>query len=394
MLADKFRTYKLAPYRLATVAGGCFVAFIWTIFPSPLTDRTWLRRDISSSLYLLANYFGVITSTVRSQVEGTAGNPDDLNSPAHELQRVRRKIFGKMMLLLPSMAQHADWQKWEPTIGGRFPREAYEDIIMRTTRIMSYLTFMSYTMNHPPTSHLDALRARNDGTSTPVPPEHPASPPYSAAAATAADTDEGATPAAETSRDWLNALAQVLREITPSHHNIVSTLMLLSNALFTGQSLPPFLPLPRPYEMTRALLRLDRRYDTATATARPDSSSTASVSSDEADLSPLMVVDSRTGREVADGARGQHYGAGKGLGLGLGLGREHVLDPENVEKPGYAEFAVLEICSTLVCDDLEGLIRRIGGLVGVVDFSYRVDRAGSWEGSGESVGVGGKGKRD
>ena len=31
--------YLLAPYRLACVAGGSFVAFFWTIFPYPISDR-------------------------------------------------------------------------------------------------------------------------------------------------------------------------------------------------------------------------------------------------------------------------------------------------------------------------------------------------------------------
>lgn len=278
-----------------------------------------------------------------------------------------------MMLLLPSMAAHAQWQKWEPTIGGRFPREAYEDIIMRTTRIMSYLTFMSYTMNHPPAEHVAALRAS------------------SSAASIAPDADEPTTGTDHyNDRDWLDTLASVLHEISPSHHNIVSTLMLLSNALFSGHSLPPFLPLPRPYEMTRALLRLSRS---------PTSASTSD--EDEPDPNPLMLVNSRTGHAI-DHSPYRARGRGRrdqGLG-GLGrIGKKHVLDPENVEKPGYAEFAVLEICSTLVCDDLEGLIRSISGLVGVVDYSYRVGGSestlvGSDGGAGRGVGGGGKGKVD
>jgi hypothetical protein len=406
--ADRRSTYRLAPYRLATVAGGCFVAFIWTIFPKPLTDRTWLRRDLSAALYLLANYFGAVTSTVRSQIDGTAGNPEIPHSPAYELQKIRRKIFGKMMLLLPSMAAHAQWQRWEPTIGGRFPREAYEDIIMRTTRIMSYLTFMSYTMNHPPTDHLDALRGRPDLVS----PQQTRPPSEASLAAGAADDDATAPPgsssaaAAEantTDRDWLNALSSVLRDISPSHHNIVSTLMLLSNALFSGHSLPPFLPLPRPYEMTRALLRLSRTTTSPTTSHGNDlytnNSDDDDDDDDDADLSPLRVIDSRTGA-VVDGSyrpsRHRRRGGGGTVGLGLaglaGVGRQHVLDPENVEKPGYAEFAVLEICSTLVCDDLEGLIRSIGGLVGVVDFSYRVSGSDSTLVESEKGGGRGRGK--
>ncbi|CAK7207995.1 hypothetical protein SEUCBS139899_010829 [Sporothrix eucalyptigena] len=372
-------------------------------------NRTLLRRDISGALYLLANYFSVITSTVKAQIEGTAGNPDVPNTPAHELQRVRRKIFGKMMLLLPSMATHADWQKFEPSIGGRFPRAAYDDIIKRTSRIMAYVTFMSYTMNHPPKEHIDALR---------VPWAREPQPVFTTTDIIADDAADQQTPDIEGSRDWLNALAKVLHEISPSHNNIVGTLMLLSNSLYNGLSLPPYLPLPQPYEMTRALLRLDRRYEiqhnTCNTAADKTSSNTQQPKEEdddeddeEADLSPLRIVESRTGRTVNEPRprmwqrQRQHskqpqqqYRAGQGLGLGPGLGKEHILDPKNVEQPGYAEFAVLEICSTLVCNDLEGLIKTISGLVGVVDFSYRVDWLGSSNGTGSDRTVGGKGKRD
>jgi len=62
------------------------------------------------------------------------GSMDLPGTPAHRLLKVRQKLFSKLMLLLPSLQAHADWQKWEPTIGGRFPREAYEEIVLRANR--------------------------------------------------------------------------------------------------------------------------------------------------------------------------------------------------------------------------------------------------------------------
>ena len=126
--------YELAPYRLACVAGGCFIAFIWTIFPYPLTDRSWLRKDLGATIYLLANYYSIVHSTVRARVTRTEGNMEDKRSPGRKLEKVRHKIFGKLLLLLPSLRQHADWQKWEPTIGGKFPAETYNSIILRLTK--------------------------------------------------------------------------------------------------------------------------------------------------------------------------------------------------------------------------------------------------------------------
>lgn len=95
--------YELAPYRLACVAGGSFVAFIWTIFPYPISDRSWLRRDLGSTLYLLANYHAIVHSTVGARMHGTEGDMDLKSSPGRRLEKVRHKVFGKLLMLLPSL---------------------------------------------------------------------------------------------------------------------------------------------------------------------------------------------------------------------------------------------------------------------------------------------------
>lgn len=126
--------FELAPYRLACVAGGSLVSFIWTVFPFPLSDRSWLRRDLGSTLYLLANYYSVIHSTIRSRVNNTEGDMESKTSPGRRLEKARHKIFAKLLMLLPALKQHAEWQKWEANIGGKFPRETYEGIILRSTK--------------------------------------------------------------------------------------------------------------------------------------------------------------------------------------------------------------------------------------------------------------------
>ncbi|KAK1832231.1 hypothetical protein QBC39DRAFT_371079 [Podospora conica] len=297
-----YAVYLLAPYRLACVAGGSAVAFFWTIFPKPMTDRTWLRRDLSATLYLVANYFGVINSTLHASLGDAGGHFDEPHSPAHHLYKVGRRIFGKVMTLVPSMVSHAEWQRYEPTVGGPFPRRAYDDIILRSVRIMRYLTLVSYTLTHPP---------------------RPAT-----ATATEADEDD---------RAWRASLASVYDALQPTHHAILSTLAQLSSSLLSGHSLPPFMPLPRPYDLTRRLVWQKS----------PDSPSPAAPEGD------VHLVDSATGREDPPAPR------------------TGILDPRNMHQRGYAEFSVLQVCTTLVCDDLEGLVREVSGLVGVVDFGFR-----------------------
>jgi hypothetical protein len=98
------------------------VAFIWTIFPYPLTDRSWLRKDLGSTLYLLANYYSIVHSTISARRHGTEGDSSLKSSPGRRLEKARHKIFGKLLLLLPSLKQHADFQRFELSIGGKFPR--------------------------------------------------------------------------------------------------------------------------------------------------------------------------------------------------------------------------------------------------------------------------------
>ncbi|KAI1871436.1 uncharacterized protein JN550_004430 [Neoarthrinium moseri] len=295
--------YEFAPYRLATVAGGCLVAFIWTIFPSPITDRTWLRRDLAATMYLLAHYLAAINETLTSRLHDTGGDPEVKSSPAYKLAKTRRRLFGKLLLILPSLNQHANFQRFEPTIGGRFPRETYLDIIQRATRLTSYLTLISHTVTWSP---------------NPSPED----------------------------RVWINALAVLLTDISTTRDTIICILALLSNSLQSGRPLPPNIPLPKPYELTRQ-------------------------------LEHLRLPNSEPGA--------------------LGL-----LDARNMSENGFAEFAVLQVCSSLVCDDLDGLVKSVGQLVGVVDFSFRVEgsvrslRTGTTTAAGtESEGDGkGKGKVD
>ncbi|KFY44062.1 hypothetical protein V494_01656 [Pseudogymnoascus sp. VKM F-4513 (FW-928)] len=219
-----YPTYQLAFYRLACVAGGSFVAFFWTIFPYQLSDRSWLRKDLGSMLYLLANYYSVVNSTTRARINNTEGDVRLKSSPHQQLKKARHKIFGKLMMILPSLKQHADWQKWELTVGGKFPRETYEAIILRSTNILNYLSLISYASQ--------TWSRENE-------PQYP-------------ETETA------TRRAWLNDLSVLLDDVGPTSHQITSTLSLLSASISQGSTLPPYIPLPQPYFLNRRLEALDR----------------------------------------------------------------------------------------------------------------------------------------
>jgi hypothetical protein len=391
-LTTSYRTYLLAQYRLACVAGGCFVAFIWTIFPFPLTDRTWLRRELSAALYHLASQFAIISSAIKFNVRGDAGDITKPGTPAHLLYKADSRTSTTTAMLLVSSTQHADWEKWEPTIGGKFPRETYEEIIRRCKSISAYMSLTSYILMRPAYHHHHHQHQR-PGSSATVP-------------RTLHSRDRRPSIWSH-SAEWLSALGTVLDSLEPAHHTIMSTLTLLSHALLSGQRLPPFLPLPRPYDITRQLMRLrhaaaavaavSSRLDlattpTATITAtRGAAGESSEDDTDEADSAPIRMVSSRTGLEdLSEAATVAAIAASLDRRVTRATttpfatpfhshrpSRVHrdvasILDPRNIEQPGYAEFAVLQVCTTLVCHDIEGLLRAVSGLVGVVDFGFSV----------------------
>ncbi|KAK7735333.1 hypothetical protein SLS53_007565 [Cytospora paraplurivora] len=327
--------YELAPYRLAIISGGAFIAFFWTVFPYPFSDRAWLRKDLSAVLYLLANYSSVINTTMKASISGTLGDVDVPGSPAQNLFKIRRKMFGKLSLLLPSLQMHANFQKWEPSIGGKFPEEKYQDIILRSTRITNYLTLMSYVLSWE-------------------------------------SKDEDVH-----DKEWMGLLGEVFHGVSPVQHQILSTLTLLSNCLVSGQSLPPFMPLMKPHEVTRRLLHLpvdpksnNPRTGYRTPAARSSASSFSSSSSDSS-LSDDDDVDEEADQGKSPAASQDHVPQSDGQGRRVPAVWD-LLDARNMDQKGYTEFAVLHVCTTLIMGDLEGLIKTIGSLVGTVDFSFEV----------------------
>lgn len=130
---------------------------------------------------------------------------------------------------------------------------------------------------------------------------------------------------------WLHDLATLIDTIGPTSHQITSILSLLSASVRTGTALPPYIQLPEPYHLTRRLMQLDRG----------------------------------------------------------------VLDARHVEEPGYSAYAVMQVASSLVSDDLRALVEHVKDLVGETDFTFKVlDNESSVGSSGSETVVSGKGKSD
>lgn len=217
-------------------------------------------------------------------------------------------------------------------------------------------------------------------------------------------------PIEESDRAWMRALSEVLDEVTPVHVQILSTLTLLSNALMSGQSLPPLVALPQPYEMTRHLLSLPPEKPGSVDSHSTGSGSTSSLAS-TASSQPPARPESSSVAKPADDKTDQKLGA---------ISEPEpwqLLDARNMEQKGYTEFAVLQVASTLILSELQGLVATIKELVGTVDFTFRIQHndgsdtslerlmtIGTWASRAEayrysarnarSTGAAGKGKND
>ena len=207
--------YELAPYRLATVVGGLFVAFIWTYFPYPVTTHTTLRKDLGGTLYLLANYYSCVHSTVDMRIKtGKTADPTQKKSPIYRLDKARRKVFTKVVIMLNKLREHSEYTKFEPTFGGKFPKKTYDELIQAMQMLFHYMALISY--------------------------------------ASLSFTDESAEES-----EWLRNFRRFASDINITSHDITSTLCLVSASVSNSQPLPPYLKPPRPYNISSRMEAVD-----------------------------------------------------------------------------------------------------------------------------------------
>lgn len=131
--------YELAPFRLATVVAGVSVAFFFTYFPSVITARSQLRKDLGSSLYLLSNYYSSVHQTVALRSRGAEGDPKNKGSLGRRLKKARVRLYVKELILLQGMEKHIKFNAWEPTFGGKFPQASYDRLINHTQKLALHL---------------------------------------------------------------------------------------------------------------------------------------------------------------------------------------------------------------------------------------------------------------
>ncbi|KIW86343.1 hypothetical protein Z517_01739 [Fonsecaea pedrosoi CBS 271.37] len=292
-----YHVYLLAPYRLVSVVAGLAVAFFWTYFPYPVTTHATLRKDLGSTLYLMANFYSCVHSTVELCLRTRPDLAiDKKNDPKRKLDKARRRVFDKLMVMMNRLREHSQFIKYEPTFGGKFPKETYDELIVHMQSLFNYMALTAYS--------------------------------------TTAFSHEGQE------SEWLKDFKRLTEKSTITSHSLTSTLCLVSASVTNAQPLPPYISVTRPIDIAGQLAMID----------------------------------------------------------------PGILSIKHINEPCYAAFAVLEIASILIMQEMVAVLARVRDLVGEVDFSVHFGPSGSVSQSDSTLGqrqdqangdeAGGKGKVD
>ncbi|KAH8123452.1 hypothetical protein ACSS6W_007516 [Trichoderma asperelloides] len=136
--------YIIFPYRLAVVTLGVLTGYFWTIFPYPLSEHSELRENMAKAMYGLARYYMCIQQTILARLSGNFGDISDKTSPGFHLQAARRRIFHKYQALNTRAKTSFQFLDWEFSLGGRFPKQTYGEMLSILERLVSYMTLSSY----------------------------------------------------------------------------------------------------------------------------------------------------------------------------------------------------------------------------------------------------------
>jgi hypothetical protein len=109
---------------------------------------------------------------------------------------------------------------------------------------------------------------------------------------------------------WSDDFRRLIGTIQPNSHEITLVLSLCSAAIRSGEPLPPYVPKPKPFELTTQLEELD----------------------------------------------------------------SNILSVRHINEPGYAAFAVMQMSARCVGEDVDRVLRAVRDLVGELDFTLRVVR--------------------
>ena len=115
--------YKLGPIRILITFIGVGLAFIFTMFPFPVTSRDILRADVARLFQLLSKIYSVTQARLSSAVNF------DKAKNTEALKKIISRVELKYLALQARCAENLMFASWEPNIQYKFPKEVYSDLL-------------------------------------------------------------------------------------------------------------------------------------------------------------------------------------------------------------------------------------------------------------------------
>jgi len=105
---------------------GVILAFIFTIFPYPVTSRDILRQDCARQFHLLSNMYSLTQTRMRGAMnaDGAQKTNDSL-----ALRRVLGKVGFKCIAVQTRCLENLAYTSWEPDLHTKFPKKTYTELL-------------------------------------------------------------------------------------------------------------------------------------------------------------------------------------------------------------------------------------------------------------------------
>ncbi|EFQ98445.1 hypothetical protein MGYG_01473 [Nannizzia gypsea CBS 118893] len=234
-----YPVYLFGPYRCIAVIAACAISYFWVVFPSPTSAGSRVRKTLGRSLFVLANFYSCMHTSIEVWINQEQGDINDSQSPGQLLDRARTKLLAEEMALSKSLRVFSDFTRYEPPIGGRFPKETYDNIISAIQTILTSMDLMAFA-----TRNLERMSGHSSATD----------------AADNLPNTRRRPSMSTTSRHqivegerWIQNLAEAANSPEFRSGVITSVLYHLSAAVTNSLCLPPYLAPPHPFPLARRL---------------------------------------------------------------------------------------------------------------------------------------------
>jgi hypothetical protein len=124
--------YLLGPYRIIVTFIGVVIAFIFTIFPYPVTSKDILRQDIAVLFQLLSRM-----SSVTEERMQEAGN-SDASRGFQDKRKWLGKVGSKCIAVHTRCIDNLRYASWEPNLQYEFPKDVYCDLLNSIQRQLTH----------------------------------------------------------------------------------------------------------------------------------------------------------------------------------------------------------------------------------------------------------------